>query len=316
MNILNLNLGETIGVVGVSSPANPERFNRGLENIKKLGFVTKVAGDPCVDFGRDDQGAKDISKPLFVAGSAVSRASHLMTLVEDPEVKVIICSRGAYGSFEILPLLDFEVIRKSKKVIVGFSDCTALLNAITQTNFQTMIHGPCVASEFSDYYQNPSAKLSVDFLVNLLSENYSGSTLEGISLRNGAGRGQLVGGNLTAFCSLLGTPWEPNCRGKILFLEDIGEKPFRVHRMLNQLLLSGKLSKLAGLVFGRFSNCVADLGPIIDEVLNAVPYGILAGYRFPIIRDLEFGHLGTNLSMPIGGMAEISDSKFSILKSK
>jgi len=315
MNILNLNPGETVGVVGVSSPANPERFNRGLENIKKLGFAVKVAGDPCVDFGRDDDGAKDISKPLFVAGSMISRASHLMSLVEDPQVKVIICSRGAYGSFEVLPLLDFETIRKNKKTIVGFSDCTALLNGVSQTNGLTMIHGPCVASEFSDYYQTSSAKLSVDFLLNLLSENYSGSTMEGTSLRNGTGRGQLVGGNLTAFCSLLGTPWEPNCRGKILFLEDIGEKPFRVHRMLTQLLLSGKLSKLAGLVFGRFSNCIAEHGPSIDEVLQAVSHGILAGYRFPIISGLEFGHSGINLAMPIGEVAEIVDSKFSILKS-
>ena len=139
--------------------------------------------------------------------------------------------------------------------------------------------------------------------------------LAGDILRDGSGQGRIIAGNLTVLTSLLGTPWDIDYDGAVLMLEEVGEAPFRIHRMLMQLKFGGKLNNLAALVFGRFSRCTAKHGPAVDEVIRRAVSDILDGPRYPVLAGLPFGHWGENVPLPVGCLAKVEGGKFETLES-
>ncbi len=298
--------GQLIGIIALSSACEAQLFQRGIKHLESFGFRTKVVLDPCKNYGRDTH--------LFSSDSAKARAKALEDLFLDREVAAIISARGAYGCMEILPELDFALISQHPKRLIGFSDLTALLLAVYGKSGIPCIHGPTLCSAFSNANENKearqSAKCLVDFLTGTVIDPYKGLEVELISGK-GEARGLLVGGNLSLVNAMIGTPWEPDYKGHILFLEEKGEKPYRVHRMLLQLKLAGRFKGLKGVVLGSFKNCEHTNG--IGASLAEVFRDIFASEKFPVVGMIPAGHGDWNLPIPFGQEARISEGKFSLL---
>lgn len=230
----------------------------------------------------------------YLAGSDLDRAGHLSELMNDPELGAVLCARGGFGTSRLLPLLDLHALAKNRRLLMGFSDCTALLNALAAHGLVTL-HGPMVS-------QLPRLEqTSRDVLTKLLNgEPEWPLRLEGRTITSGKARGVLWGGNLTMLCHLLGTPWLPQLDGGILFLEEINEPPYRLDRLLTQLELAGVLGRIAGLALGALSN-----GDDDSMQLSGVAARRLAGLGLPMVIGLPFGHGPSNMPLPIGAQAEL-----------
>ncbi len=302
----SLRPGDVIGVIALSSPCASDLLSKGVGRIEKLGFKTKLSLDPAKYYGKTDY--------LFSSDSPERRARALEKLFLDEEVKAIIAARGAYGSMEVLPHFDFKLAKKHPKPLIGFSDTTAFLVALYQLSQVKTVHGPAVSGAFANAESNPEHNKSVEMLCTLLTGDltnpFKGQKFRSISKVSG-GKGNLVGGSLTLLCSLLGTPWEVETKGKILFIEESGERPYRVLRMLTQLELANKFKDLAGILLGNFKDCTHSTGPTVEQVLVST----FSAREFPVLHGLPFGHDSLNLPMPLGVEAEIDDGRIEILDS-
>ncbi len=299
MVVKPLKSGDLLGVIATSSPAKQERFDAGLRALEALGFQSMVVGDPCGEYGTD--------KFLFASAPAAERAANLMKLFRDPAVKAIIGARGAAGVIEILPLLDTQVFIDNPKPFIGFSDSTGLLIALQNLGCP-VIHGPHVES-FTHAGTEPEVQQSANALGRLLTKR---ETIQGLALEPllapGNFEGTFTGGNLSVLAALCGTPWQLNAAKKIVLIEDIQEKPHRVHRMLTQLKLSGALSGVAGICLGAFTKCDADAGPGLDAVLKDV----LAPLNVPVYRGVPSGHIKGNIAIPFFGNAVVSGDQLTV----
>ena len=304
MNQAVLKPGACIGVIAPAAPAQPKRFQAGLEQLERLGYQVKSPLDPCQYYGKYDYGFSSASKEL--------RAEALVDLLLDDEVELVITVRGAYGSLEILPEINFSRIASIEKPLVGYSDITALLLAFNKLSKLRPIHGPTLSKEFAEYDTEAESKHAVDELIKLLSSDSPRIELQGKIIRGAEGRGKTIVGNLSVLTCLIGSPWDIDYREKVLMLEESGEAPYRVHRSLMQLLLAGKLDQLAGLAFGRLANCTAPHGPGVDEVIEKFIVEFLGKTSYPILKDLPFGHHGLNLPIPLGVEAKIGTDKILI----
>ncbi|WP_426268052.1 S66 peptidase family protein [Sphingomonas sp. LHG3443-2] len=247
----------------------------------------------------------------YLAGTDKDRAADLNAAFADRSIRAVMAMRGGWGSQRLLPFLDWATIRANPKLLVGFSDITALHLAIqARASFPT-IHGPTAGSSWSKYsyaafrdlafdgklplYRNPIAEQ--DRLVQRQGRTQT--------LRPGKASGKLLGGNLTVLASLVGTPWLPDFSGAILFLEDTDEAPYRIDRMLTQIGQAGILRRVAGVVFGQCTNCKPSDGSTslftLDEVLaqHLTPLGV------PVYTGAMFGHIDNQFSLPVGCRAEI-----------
>jgi muramoyltetrapeptide carboxypeptidase len=229
-------------------------------------------------------------KTGYLAGNDAQRARLVNQLFKDPAINAIVCARGGFGSLRILPLVDFEVIRKNPKVFIGFSDITALLTAITTRSGLVSFHGPVVTT---------LAKAPEVTRNTLLGAISSDMPLEvhpanGVVIQAGRARGALIGGNLTTLCHLLGTPFEPRFKRRLLLLEDRGEALYRIDRMLVQMKLAGCFDEIAGLILGSFEGCGSLDG--VYEVFQDHFKDISA----PILAGFDVGHGAQNLTMPLG----------------
>ncbi len=297
-----LRQGGCIGVVPPGSPLSPERFAAGMAEIERRGFTAKCPLDPSEFYGRYDHG--------FASASPRARADALMTLVDDDEVDTILAVRGAYGTLDILPLLDFDRIGRSRKIITGCSDVTALLLQCAARARIPAIHGPTLGSSFADSSTQAEASESVEALLAVLQDRDARIEQGCKILKDGTAAGPILAGNLTMLVTLLGTPWDVDYRGAILVIEDVGEAPYRIHRAMTQLRLAGKLRELSGLVFGRFARCTAAQGPSVDEVFDMVVRDMLDGAEFPVFSGLESGHFGKNIPLSIGCQATMEGGIF------
>lgn len=295
----------TIGVIALASPCDPSRIKLGIEKIESLGYKTKVGLNPSRYYSKDDF--------LFSSDSAVRRARALESLYKDKEVKAIIVARGAYGSMEILPELDFSIIAKHPKPIVGFSDITACLLAINQKSNLVTVHGPMLSGAFAE--KDLESQKSVESLLALLTgkitnpfNDYQLKHVTKIKFEKICGH--LIGGSLSVMSSMLGTAWEPDFSQKIVFLEEVGEKPYRIHRCLLQMKQIGKFNSVKAIVLGNFSKCEHTSGPD----LNAVLKDIFVDLKIPVFTGLPCGHTALNLPIPFGVNAQIFNNKLEILE--
>jgi len=233
----------------------------------------------------------------YLAGEDGIRRSDLQRMLDDPSIRGVFCARGGYGSQRVVPDLDFAPLARAPKAVVGYSDATALLAAIVDHGVAA-VHGPMVATDMA---RGLSAR-SEEHLRRLLTDPaYLWEAEFTDVIRPGRAVGRLVGGCLSVVTALLGTPWTPDTDGAILFLEDVGERPYRLDRLLTQLRQAGVLDRLAGLVFGTLMLC-----PVVDDVSPLdVVRACCADLPFPVAFGLPAGHQGDgpgieNLALPLG----------------
>lgn len=296
----HLSPGDTIGIIApASAPPDPRKVDRAVAVLEQLGFKTRLA--------------PNVHKRLgFLAGTDRERAADLMRMFTDRRVAAVICVRGGYGTARLLPLLDYRVIRAHAKILVGYSDITSLHCAfLTQANLITF-HGPMLNSDFAEKDMPEFAVQS--FLRTLapdatpaaqrevsIAAGYTGKTVK--VLRPGIARGQLVGGNLTLLVTTIGTPWQPPFKGRILFLEDLGEEPYRMDRMLTHLLNCGLLQQVAGIAIGINKDCAdpkAKAAKEYRQTLEDVFRERLLPLKVPVVTGLPFGHVPHNATLPVG----------------
>ena len=278
-----LRRGDTIGVVAPASHFDLEKFNRGIAVLNSMGFNTSIP-------------EKLFNKKEYFAGSDFKRAEMVNRYFADPTIKAIMCARGGYGSIRILSLLDYKTIQKNLKIFIGFSDVSALLSTFYSRCRLVTFHGPTVTTLGNSDNRTKES---------LLSMMTSGEKLEiamesGITIQPGSASGPVLGGNLNTLCHLLGTRFQPDFKGCILFLEDRGEAAYRIDRMLSQMKLAGCFNSLAGLILGNFIDC-GDT----DEIIR-IAGDIFKGDEIPIIAGLEVGHGKRNLAIPIGLNATVN----------
>jgi len=299
-------LGDTIGIVAPASPPpEPAKLDAGIAVLEQLGYRVKLAKHVRRRHG-------------FLAGSDRERAADLMAMFTDRQVKAIVCVRGGYGAPRLLPLLDYSIIRRNAKAFVGYSDITALHCAFLTQAGMVSFHGPHVVGDFA---REPLDEFTVNSFQRVvggeaggdIATDYRGQPAK--ILRPGRVRGRLIGGNLSLLCSLVGTPWLPDFRRKILFLEDVGEPPYRFDRMLTQLLNAGLLQQVAGLAVGLNADCedpkagrAGEYRQTIEDVLR----DRLLPLRVPLVVGLPFGHVATNATLPVGALATLAAGRLSI----
>jgi muramoyltetrapeptide carboxypeptidase len=292
--------GDTIGIVApASAPQDPKAVDRAAESLERFGFKPKLA--------------KNVRGRLgFLAGTDRERATDLMAMFADKSVKGIICLRGGYGAARILDRLDFEVIRRNPKILSGYSDITSLHSALAKKVNLISIHAPMLNGALADpkvpeFTKNSFFRTVMDAIpAGSICENYAEKTVE--VLRGGIAEGRLVGGNLSLICASLGTPFAPLFKGKILFFEDVSEKPYRLDRLLTQLLNAGIFSEVAGVAVGVNSQCDDEGENKTGEYRQSgadVLKERLASVRVPVVIGLPFGHVDLNATIPVGVRAKL-----------
>lgn len=275
------------GVIGIAAPAaavDPEKLAAGEERLRKAGFSVVRRGDV-------------LARHRYLAGDDARRAGELMALVADPQVHAIVCARGGWGSPRILDRLDAAAVRAARKPLVGFSDVTALLLWQRRAAGLVGLHGPML-DRGGDLRDD-----ELDALVAALTGSGPARTLwRGREGGGGVAEGRLVGGSLTMLAASLGTPWEVDTRGAVLLVEDVGERPYRIDRLLTQLRAAGKLARVAAIGIGRFEQCDEPNGSVTAaEVLRET----VDALGVPWVAGLPFGHGAPNLVWPMGARARV-----------
>jgi len=272
-----LRSGSVIGVAAPASPFVPDVLERGVQVLREMGFEVRYSEDLFDSCG-------------YLAGSDEHRAAAFNRLVVDPQIDAIMCARGGYGSLRILPLLDYAGVAEHPKAVIGFSDITALLWALYSRCGLVGFHGPLVTTLADAAAADRCALWNA-----VASEEHLRLRFETAAvIRPGRTRAPVAGGNLTTLCHLLGTPYAPAFRDHILFLEDRGEAPYRLDRMLTQMKMAGCFDGMQGLVLGRFKDCGAreEVWRVVAEVFGEADWPILAG--------VDAGHSGPNVTIPLG----------------
>ncbi len=292
-----LKSGDTVGVIAPSSGIDEEDFAKAMQNMTDLGFKTKV--------GRYTKSVNG-----FLAGTDKERLEDLHWAFRDKEIDAVWCIGGGYGATRFLPNIDYKLIKNNPKVFIGYSDITALHTAIYQNCGLVTFHGPVATSTFSDYTKkhvinalmNPSANYKIELSPENVANQEKHFKTEIIA--KGKARGKLIGGNLSLLTAMSGTPFGlRETRGKLLFIEDVGEKPYRLDRMFVQLKQSVNLRELAGIALGVFENC--DAPNLTSQTVLDVVKDQLGNLGIPVIYGLSFGHIRDQFTLPIGIEAQI-----------
>lgn len=297
--------GDTVGLITPSTyVTDPDRIALADRTIRYFGWNPKF-------------GANVRKQEGYVGGSVAERIADLHQMFRDPEVKAIFCVRGGFGSAHLLAGIDYSLIAKNPKIFVGYSDITALHLAIHRKTGLVTFHGPVVLSGFSNYTRDHFRRAMTDPKpLGTLSNPPDSDPLRPRhtirTIRPGRARGPLIGGNLTLISTTLGTPYEIDTRGKILFLEDVDEQPYSVDRMLTHLKLAGKLDAAAGIALGECSGCrPREFRPSFDSTfsLGEVFDRIFGGLSIPVFSGLTIGHTEDQLTLPLGVMATLDADK-------
>jgi muramoyltetrapeptide carboxypeptidase len=285
-----LTLGDRLAVVAPASPFTRDEFDRGLEEIRALGF------EPVYD-------ESVFAKQRYVAGPAQVRAAAIHAAWTDPTIAGVIGVRGGYGSVQVLPLLDRDLVQRTAKVFVGYSDLTAVLTFLTLGCHQVAFHGPMLAGRLgrgADGYDADSFERALCRL-----EPMGELTPPGVeSIRDGEATGVLLGGTLTQLLASLGTPFAfAPPAGYVLFLDEVGERPYRLDRMVTQLKQAGLLSRAAAVVIGELPRCDEPSG---DPSARAVMADLFGDFPGPVLIGFPSGHtISPAMTLPFGVNARI-----------
>ncbi|WP_066069006.1 S66 peptidase family protein [Neobacillus soli] len=288
MNVVKpnrLKKGDTVGVIAPASPPNLENLERGIHFLTELGLKVKRGKSITNVYG-------------YLAGTDQERLEDLHDMFADSEVKAIICACGGYGTGRIASDIHYDMIKKNSKIFWGYSDITFLHTAIRQQTGLVTFHGPMLGSDIG---KEGTHRLSKDGFLQLFDpkELTYGEEISPIEvLIDGTASGALVGGNLSLLVSTLGTKFDIDTKGKLLFIEDVNEEPRAVDRMLNQLYMAGKLQDANGILVGDFCDCTSkrDLSLTLEEVIRH--YLQLANK--PALKGFQIGHCNPHVSIPFG----------------
>ncbi len=293
--------GDVVGIIAPSSPPeDPKAVDRAAEAVEQFGFIPKLGENV-----RDRHG--------FLAGGDRARAADVMQMFTDKQVKAIICLRGGYGSARLLDLLDYRIIRRHPKIFSGFSDITSLHCAFAKKVNMISIHAPMLNGGLQSKDLKEFTRAS--FFRTVTEAKPPGSIVADYdkmnisTVRCGVAEGRLIGGNLSVLCAAIGTPFEPSFKGKILFLEDVHEAPYRLDRMLTQLLKAGLLRQVAGVAVGVNSDCEDDGKESLADEYRQSSADVIAERLLPlgvpVVMGLPFGHVEFNATIPVGAQARL-----------
>lgn len=287
---LRLNPGDTISVIAPAGPVDPSEILPGMDRLRAMGF--KVLPAPHL-----------YERKEYLAGDDTARLQDFHSAFNNKEVKAIFCARGGYGTLRLLPRIRFAAIRRNPKILVGYSDVTSLLLSVYKKTGLVTFHGPTVR----EYSKNSGNNL--DTLIRLLTSDQpcNFGLNDAIVLREGRAEGRLIGGNLTLICHLAGTRHMPDPRGAILFIEDKGEPPYRIDRMLTHLRLCGFFKNLSGVIAGQFEDCGENFR--VDELL----LDALGSVDIPVVCGFPIGHGRQNLTLPMGLPAILDTERLALI---
>lgn len=289
-----LKTGDKIALIGTSSPIAQDRIEPSIRAMEELGLKVVLGESVLANHG-------------FLSGSDEIRAKDINTMFEDNTIKGICAIRGGYGAGRLLDMLDYEMIKKNPKIFAGYSDVTALHNVFNEKCNLITFHTPMAATEFYKGVDN----YTMDFFKkNIFSdeplgiiENPNGQEIK--TLVSGAAKGKLVGGNLSVIVSTMGTSYELDTKGKILFLEDVDESPYKIDRMLLQLKQCGKFKDAEGIVLGLWTKCESK-EPEKSLSLMEIFEELIIPENKPTIFNLACGHGMPTMSLPLGAEVKIN----------
>jgi muramoyltetrapeptide carboxypeptidase len=276
-------------VVAPASNADPEKVQRGVERLRALGHSVTLMPHVLTQ-----------AWPYFAA-TPEQRLADLHAAFADPEIDAVICIRGGYGSNYLLEALDLDLLRRNRKPFIGYSDHTAIATWMLDQAGVPVLHGPMIAADFS---RGDGVDL-LSFAAALGGEAYRLGSESGLrGLQPGTARGVLYGGCLSLLTASLGTRFAAQTEGKLLFLEDLGERPYQIDRMLRQMQLAGKFEGVRGIIFGEMLECASPAAPA--DLTERVILTVLEWFPGPIAYGLRSGHVSrSNVTLPFGVEAEL-----------
>ncbi|GAA0552181.1 MULTISPECIES: S66 peptidase family protein [Rheinheimera] len=293
-----LNPGDTVALVSPSKATdNKIDLQIATEVMQALGLKVKT-------------GQHLASRRGHLAGTDLERASDINAMFADKEVKAIICLRGGSGAARVLPLLDYNLIRNNPKILLGYSDITALHNAIHAQTGLVTFHGPNGTGSWNSFNADQFRRVFFDrelmHYQNVIDakDELAPRQNRTITITGGKVQGELIGGNLTVLTALAGSPYLPDFSGKILFVEDVEEAPYRIDRMLSTLKLMGALDKIAGFIFGECTDCRPSGGYgwlTMDQIFD----DHIKPLNIPAYRGAMIGHIKQQFIVPVGGRVEL-----------
>lgn len=280
-----LNMGSRIGLIAPGSPVPEERIARAIETVQHMGWQPVL-------------GRHIYEEKGYLAGSDEMRLQDLHSMYQDKSIDGIWCLRGGYGCTRLLSRIDYDMIRKNAKPLMGYSDITALHIAIHREANVIGYHSPVAASKRTEYTMHSLRQVMFGEkkvkIHNLETESHRRYVISA-----GKASGVLLGGNLSLLVALVGTRWAPSYRNKLVFIEDIGEKPYRIDRMLVQLFQGSDLQQAAGIILGQFNDCEAKANEkslTLEETLRH-QFGSM---QVPVYYGFSFGHVDDQCTLPIG----------------
>lgn len=301
-----LKQGDTIGLIAPGSFISEEELKESVDNLTALGFKVVYTENILQRYG-------------YLAGKDKQRAEDVNIMFARSDVDAIVTARGGYGCARILPYLDYNSIKNNPKILIGYSDITALLYGIFAKTGLVTFHGPVGISTFNEFsvrYFN-EVLMSANEYITLYNaaEDSASAEYQVVTIVTGVGRGKLIGGNLSIVVSMIGTRFDVESKNKIIFLEEIGEEPYRIDRMLTQMLEAGKFDEASGVMLGVFKNCEAkEKDPSFPKslALKEVLFDRLGDLKIPVIYGMSFGHITNKFTLPFGIEAELNSGAQSV----
>ena len=299
----SLTKGSTVAITAPASGVRKAELEDGISFLKAQGM--NVVLGKCLTPGR-----------AYLSAPDDARADEFNEFAQRDDIDAILCARGGFGVARILPTIDYDAIRSKPKVIMGYSDITALLIAIYERSRVVTYHGPVCSSTFDATTRKSFTKVTMSNRVGIVDDlredglMYQSDDIQVI--HEGNAEAALIGGNLSTICSTLGTPFEIDTKDKILFLEDVAEEPYRIDRMLTQLWLSGKFKDIKGVALGIFKSCDAVRRTRQSAMNDQMSHSLkqIFAMRFsdigvPVLAGLPFGHIKSKLTLPLGVRARL-----------
>ncbi len=297
-----LKKGDTVGLISPGSYITEAQLQESVENLESIGLKVFYSNSILRKYG-------------YLAGTDKERAEDVNRMFADKNIKGIFAARGGYGCSRILPMLDYNMIRQNPKILIGYSDITALLYGIFSQTGLVTFHGPVGISTFNEY--------SNQHVENILFNPHKTYTMKNLPddeskitiINSGRANGKLVGGNLSIVVTMIGTKYDVDLKNKIVFLEDVGEEPYRIDRMLTHLLEATNIKQAAGIALGVFNNC--EIKKDDPEFENSLTLQEVFKDRFgklniPVISGLSFGHISNKFTLPFGIKAELNTTNKSL----
>lgn len=293
-----LKAGAVIGLVSPSSPVSEERQEACCKAMRAMGFRVKKA---------DNISA---SKGGYMAGEEKVRGEWINRMFADPQIEAIFCIRGGDGANRIVPYIDLDVVRKNPKIFQGYSDITSLHLLFNQACDLVTFHGPMISSNVVDKFDYETKQ---GFFESLTAENvYDYCAPQGLPIgvaREGCAEGEITGGNLTVLCASVGTPYEIQTKGRILFIEEIGEHVGNLDRHVYQLKNAGLLDEVKGIILGQFTRCEVDVEgfDMTRVVLDAI-----GDMDIPVMYNIQSGHGFPMITLPMGAVCRMDTASRTI----